>query len=336
MTDLGGLADRRIGRRRRRCRSTLRVALTSSMTRATATLNRWPSTQSARCRPAAGGSRGAAPTSPVAGSVPGALVDVDGQPVAPAAGTSASRRARRRPSRCPPPADRRRPRSAGSASTPNASICAPRSTPLPSDLLIDLPWLITWPWFSSRLHRLDEVDHAHVVQHLGEEPHVQQVQDRVLDAADVLRHRHPAPDVVGIERAVGVARASSSGRSTRTSRRRCPSCRCPAWPGRRTCGQSTFTQSVAAASGEVPFGARSAPRQVGQLDRQLVVGHRHLAAGGAVDDRDRAAPVALPAQQPVPQPEGDRALADAVVLQLGDDRARPRRPCRSARPADRS
>ena len=38
------------------------------------------------------------------------------------------------------------------ASTPCAASCSPRSTPLPSDLDIALPWLITWPWFSSRVN----------------------------------------------------------------------------------------------------------------------------------------------------------------------------------------
>src|SRR3954468_2213194 len=35
------------------------------------------------------------------------------------------------------------------ASTPNDASWPPRSTPLPSDLLMALPWLMTWPWFSS-------------------------------------------------------------------------------------------------------------------------------------------------------------------------------------------
>ena len=35
------------------------------------------------------------------------------------------------------------------ASTPKRSICSPRSTPLPSDFDIALPWLITWPWLIS-------------------------------------------------------------------------------------------------------------------------------------------------------------------------------------------
>ena len=36
------------------------------------------------------------------------------------------------------------------ASTPNRSIWAPRSTPLPSDFDMALPSLITWPWFIRR------------------------------------------------------------------------------------------------------------------------------------------------------------------------------------------
>jgi hypothetical protein len=42
-----------------------------------------------------------------------------------------------------------------------------------------------------------------------------------------------------------------------------------------------------------------------------------------VDDRDRHAPEALPAQQPVTQPEVDRALAGPLLLQPRDDRALP-------------
>ena len=58
---------------------------------------------------------------------------------------------------------------------------------------------------------------------------------------------------------------------------------------------------------------------VGQQHRQLVVRHRHLAAGRAVHDRDRAAPVALAGQQPVAQAEVDRRAALAARLQVGGD-----------------
>ena len=36
------------------------------------------------------------------------------------------------------------------ASTPYVASLSPRSTPLPSDLRIALPWLMTWPWFMQR------------------------------------------------------------------------------------------------------------------------------------------------------------------------------------------
>ena len=50
---------------------------------------------------------------------------------------------------------------------------------------------------------------------------------------------------------------------------------------------------------------------VGQLDRQLVVRHRHDAAGVAVDDRDRTAPIALARHAPVAQAPVGEPLADA-------------------------
>ena len=52
---------------------------------------------------------------------------------------------------------------------------------------------------------------------------------------------------------------------------------------------------------------------VGQLHRQILGRHRHDAAGGAMDDRDRAAPVALARDAPVAQAEIDLALGDRPV-----------------------
>ena len=68
------------------------------------------------------------------------------------------------------------------------------------------------------------------------------------------------------------------------------------------CGHATLTQSVAAASGEVPFGRDQYPSG---MAAQQVADHRAPAppTSVAVDDRYRATPVALPTQQPVPQPE---------------------------------
>ena len=56
------------------------------------------------------------------------------------------------------------------------------------------------------LERLVEVQHPQVAQHLREEATVQQVQDGVLNAADVLVNGHPAVRLGAIERQLGVVR----------------------------------------------------------------------------------------------------------------------------------
>ncbi|MEI9988187.1 MAG: hypothetical protein WDN69_36880 [Aliidongia sp.] len=60
---------------------------------------------------------------------------------------------------------------------------------------------------------------------------------------------------------------------------------------------------------------------VGQLDRQILFRDRDDAAGRAVDDRDRAAPIALPRYAPIAQPVLDRAVAAALRLEMLDHRA---------------
>jgi hypothetical protein len=58
---------------------------------------------------------------------------------------------------------------------------------------------------------------------------------------------------------------------------------------------------------------------LGQDDRQLVVGHRHVAAGLAMDDRDRAAPVALAGNAPVAQAELHLLVAEVLGGEVGGD-----------------
>ena len=66
---------------------------------------------------------------------------------------------------------------------------------------------------------------------------------------------------------------------------------------------------------------RAVVLDLGQLDRELVLGNRDDSAVGAVDDRDRAAPVALPREQPVAEPVVDGEPAEAARLELVDDPA---------------
>ena len=75
---------------------------------------------------------------------------------------------------------------------------------------------------------------AHVGQGPGVEAGVQQVQDGVLDPADVLVDGHPVGGRCLVDRLRRWSRDCRSARNTRTSRRRCPWCRSPARPGRHT------------------------------------------------------------------------------------------------------
>jgi hypothetical protein len=59
---------------------------------------------------------------------------------------------------------------------------------------------------------------------------------------------------------------------------------------------------------------RSKETSSGSFDRQIGVGHRHRAAIGAMDHRDRAAPIALARNTPVAQAEIDLARGDCGAL----------------------
>ncbi len=156
--------------------------------------------------------------------------------------------------------------------------------------------------------RLAGADQALVAHQLGKEARVQQVQDGVLDAADVLVHRQPL-----------VGALIQHGRvQIRTGKAR-------EVPGRLEEGVEGVRlaprrRAALRAGGLVELGharqrrARAVDRDVlGQAHRQLRVRHRHGAAGITVDDRNRAAPVALARHAPV---------AQAVLHAPGADAAR--------------
>ena len=142
------------------------------------------------------------------------------------------------------------------------------------------------------------------------------MQDGVLDAADVLVDRQPVVHVV-LSKALVVAcagsrSAGSTSRSTATGR----ACRSRGGRRRRTAGRSVRTKPSWAASGLPRSGWKSTSS--GSTHRQVLLGHRHGAAGGAVDDRDRGAPVALAADEPVADAVGDR-LAEAALRRARSD-----------------
>ena len=139
------------------------------------------------------------------------------------------------------------------------------------------------------------------------EPRVEQMQDRMLDAADILVDRQPVVGRCGIDRRRRHA-GGRSARNTRRNRRRCPWCRSRAARARRIGagdmlpGRMMVERIAGLVEGHI----------VGQRDRQVRLRHRHDAARLAMDDRDRAAPVALARNAPVAQPVVHLPLAGAV------------------------
>ena len=153
------------------------------------------------------------------------------------------------------------------------------------------------PGVAGRLHRA------------GEEAAVEQMQDRVLDAADVLVDRQPVVDHLAVGRRGGDPRIGEAREIPRRVDERVH--------------RVGFTPRRLAAlrTGDVLPGRMMVERiarpvegdVVGQLHRQVFRRHRHDAARLAMDDRDRAAPIALARDAPVAQPEIDLALRHRAI-----------------------
>ncbi len=162
------------------------------------------------------------------------------------------------------------------------------------------------------------VHQPEVAHDLGPEARVKQVQDRVLDAADVLVGRHP---VVG----AGI----DHGR-VRRARRRVDAVagvvprridegvhgvgfalgRLAALRAGAIDEIGALRQRIAGTVGHAVFGQRHG---------QLVVGHRHRAARVAMDQRNRAAPVALARHAPVAQAVLHLGRAEVLGRQVSGD-----------------
>ena len=161
---------------------------------------------------------------------------------------------------------------------------------------------------------------AEVVEHHGDEPRVQQVQHRVLVAADVAVHREPLAGARRVERPV----VELGARVAQVVPRRVEE---------RVAHVGLAPAALAAhrAGRVVPL---LVPRQRGdaavvggevldqrELDRQVLLRDRDRAVLVAVDDRDRRAPVALAGDAPVVEPVADDGLAGALRLEPGGDGA---------------
>ena len=197
-----------------------------------------------------------------------------------------------------------------------------------------------YPWFSSRRNGSRELS-GPGRRDLVPEPGVQQMQHRVLDAADV------QIDPARIMRAVlGGPRAHPVGLVLRRTTVRCCSGRCSA-AGTRSARPLRHDVGVAGVRLEPvaeiqldvhPIGGPAQRRRrlavrvvrievhgrvvgdIRKFNRQSRFGQRGRTAVGVVHDRERLAPVPLAGEQPVPQLVLDTGPSPAVGLEPpGDD-----------------
>ena len=148
-----------------------------------------------------------------------------------------------------------------------------------------------------------------VAHHLGPIARVDQVQHRMLDAADVLIDRHPVRDFLRIERHAVVMRIAVAEvipvridervHRVRVALRRASALRAD---------HVDILRHVIERRSAFDFQVHA----LRQHDRQLVVGHGHDAVALAVNHRNRRAPVALTRDAPIAQLVGDRALPEPV------------------------
>ncbi len=162
--------------------------------------------------------------------------------------------------------------------------------------------------------RLVRLHHARVAHQLVVEAEIQQMQDRVFDTADVLINRQP---VVGalVDLAVGTRAGVTRVVPARLHE------------GVEGVGLALGRTAALWAGGLAPFGIGLDRRlHAGERDvfrqhhRQLVFRHRHRIALGAIDHRDRTAPVTLAADAPVAQAPVDATHAFIAGFQfLGEE-----------------
>ncbi len=184
----------------------------------------------------------------------------------------------------------------------------------PCDFDILVPSMRTMPWREQTGEGLAELGRsdAHIAQGPREEAGIEQVQDGVLDAADVLVDRHPTGHQLRVERPVGGPRVAEA---QEVPRRIHEGVHGVGLAGGRSAALWACRHAEGIARGQGRDTGRLELDVVGGEHGQLVLGHRHDAVVRAVDDGDRAAPESLPRHQPVAQPVVHRSHADAFGLQ---------------------
>ena len=163
--------------------------------------------------------------------------------------------------------------------------------------------------------RLVNTHQLQVAHDFGPEARIQQVQDGMLDAADVLVHGHPVGGALAdhgvIQRGVAIAhevpgRVHEGVHGVGLA----PRCLTTGGTGHAGMKALVFVERVTAAIRDAIFG---------QHHGQILLRHGDRAVLRAVNDRDGRAPVALAADAPVPQPPGGLLFAQPKLAQIASD-----------------
>ena len=143
-----------------------------------------------------------------------------------------------------------------------------------------------------------------------EEPRIEQVQNRVLDAADILVHVHPVCGLFHVRRRFGPGRGEAGEKyhdeSTNVSIVSVSRSAAPPHFGQVVCPPCRVPVERIARHVETDV--------AGQFDGQVLLLLGNHAAGVAMNHGDRTAPVALARKAPVTQAELGDAMAHALFL----------------------
>ena len=171
------------------------------------------------------------------------------------------------------------------------------------------------PWVNRPLNGSAMPSSAEVLQRPGPEARVEQVQDRMLDPADILRDRQPCLGLGAVERLVRRLAGEADEVPARIDER----VERVGLALRLAAALRAIDMLPASDGGRAGCPGLSKSTSSGRTTGSWSRGHRHRAAAVAVDDRDRRAPIALARHAPVAQPLLGRALAPAGGLGAADD-----------------
>src|SRR6267378_1220920 len=161
--------------------------------------------------------------------------------------------------------------------------------------------------------RLAMLHQSQVPHHLAPEPRIQQVQNRMRDPANILVNRKPVRRLRRIKRSLIIVGIAVPVEIPRRIHKRIHRVRFT--PSRPSALRALHIHKLRIRrQRRFPFARQLWIRR--QQHRQILVGHRHQSILLAINHRDRRAPISLPRNSPIPQPENRLLLPKPLRLRI--------------------